>query len=297
MTEYGKRVIRLGTRKSRLAMAQTMLVAEAIKREAPELSVELVPLVTAGDRILDRSLVEFGGKGAFIMEFENAILEGKIDAAVHSAKDMPEKLADGLEISAVLPREDPRDVLVTVKGREVLNAPAVIGTGSLRRQVQIGGRMQAVCRLLRGNVNTRLEKLYVGEYDGILLAAAGLKRLGLFDDRRFSFEPLPEKEFIPAGGQAIIAVESKENSDFSELLKKINDTETAISLKTEREVLRLLGAGCNAAVGVYSFMEDERLIVKLMDMTEKGIVRREAAGKPEEYLAVAEKLTEGLFHE
>ena len=187
-----KKVIRLGTRKSPLAMAQARLAAEAIERAFPELTAELVPIVTRGDRILDRPLVEFGGKGAFISEFERALLEGRIDGAVHSAKDMPEELAKGLVIAAALPREDAGDVLVTVKGRPLPDGPFLVGTGSPRRQVQIGEMRNARCALLRGNIQTRLNKLREGEYDAILLAAAGLKRMGLLSDPEFSFERLPE---------------------------------------------------------------------------------------------------------
>ncbi|MFQ8696594.1 MAG: hydroxymethylbilane synthase [Alitiscatomonas sp.] len=175
-----KKVIRLGTRKSPLAMAQARLAAEAIERAFPELTAELVPIMTRGDRILDRPLVEFGGKGAFISVFERTLLEGRIDGAVHSAKDMPEELAKGLVIAAALPREDAGDVLVTVKGRPLPDGPLLVGTGSPRRQVQIGEMRNARCALLRGNIQTRLNKLREGEYDAILLAAAGLKRMGLF---------------------------------------------------------------------------------------------------------------------
>lgn len=288
------RTIRLGTRKSRLAMAQTMLVAEAMKQAEPGLSVEIVPIVTTGDRILDRALTEFGGKGVFISEFESSILDGSIDAAVHSAKDMPGELSDGLTVAAVLPREDAEDVLVTVKNRPVLRNPMVIGTGSLRRQLQIQERKDAVCRLLRGNVNTRLEKLYAGDYDGIILARAGLKRLGLFDDPRFTFEILPAQEFIPAGGQAIIAVEAPENSVFTDLFGKINDRNTAVSLKAERETLRLLGAGCNEAVGVFSCMQGDQFVMELFRQTETGAVRRKITGSPDDYMKLAEELTRGL---
>ena len=183
-----KKVIRLGTRKSPLAMAQARLAAEAIERAFPELTAELVPIVTRGDRILDRPLVEFGGKGAFISEFERALLEGRIDGAVHSAKDMPEELAKGLVIAAALPREDAGDVLVTVKGRPLPDGPFLVGTGSPRRQVQIGEMRNARCALLRGNIQTRLNKLREGENDAILLAAAGLKRMGLLSDPEVSFE-------------------------------------------------------------------------------------------------------------
>lgn len=291
------RVIRLGTRKSRLAMAQTELVSEAIRRAEPGIRVEIVPIVTTGDRILDRALLGVGGKGAFVTEFELAILEGRIDAAVHSAKDMPAELMEGLSVAAVLPREDPRDVLVTVKGRgEGLTAGApVIGTGSLRRQVQIAERVPgAVCRLLRGNVNTRLQKLLDGEYDGIILAAAGLKRLGLLEDARFVFEYLPEEEFIPAGGQGIIAVEGRRDSEFMELFEAVNDRAAETCLRAEREVLRLLGTGCNEAVGVYSCFQDGGLRIRLMKQTEERIVRREVFGDAGSFLRLAEGLTEGL---
>ena len=153
-----KKVIRLGTRKSPLAMAQARLAAEAIERAFPELTAELVPIVTRGDRILDRPLVEFGGKGAFISEFERALLEGRIDGII-----LPEELAKGLVIAAALPREDAGDVLVTVKGRPLPDGPFLVGTGSPRRQVQIGEMRNARCALLRGNIQTRLNKLREGE--------------------------------------------------------------------------------------------------------------------------------------
>lgn len=294
MVEKQGRVIRIGTRKSRLAMAQTMLAARALEEAEPGLKAEIVPLTTKGDRILDRSLVEFGGKGAFVAEFEQALLEGKIDAAVHSAKDMPMELAGGLFVSAVLEREDPRDVFVTVKGRSIQNSPMIVGTGSLRRQIQIKERKNCICKLLRGNVNTRLEKLCEGQYDGILLAAAGLLRLGLLKDERFSFEFLPETEFIPAGGQAIIAIEAREDSEFNGLFQKINHIPTEYSLRAEREVLRLLGAGCNEAIGVYSFIEGESLFMKLMREQMGKTVRCAAEGEPQEYRALARKLVKSL---
>lgn len=295
MTGEGRgRTIRLGTRKSRLAMAQTMLVADAMKQAEPGLSVEIVPIVTTGDKILDRALTEFGGKGVFISEFESSILEGTIDAAVHSAKDMPGELSDGLTVAAVLPREDAEDVLVTVKDRPVLRSPMVIGTGSLRRKLQILERKEAVCRLLRGNVNTRLEKLYEGDYDAIILARAGLKRLGLFEDPRFSFEILPARDFIPAGGQAIIAVEASVHSEFADLFEKINDPDSSVSLKAERATLRLLGAGCNEAVGVFSYMKEGKFVMQLFLQTEEGAIRRQVTGSPDDYAELAEKLTRGL---
>ncbi len=288
------RTIRLGTRKSKLAMAQTMLVAEAMKQAEPGLQVEIVPIVTTGDKILDRALTEFGGKGMFISEFEEAILSGTIDVAVHSAKDMPTELLEGLEISAVLPRADAADVFVTVKGRAIDREPMVVGTGSLRRQLQIKERMNVECKLIRGNVNTRLDKLYNGEYDAVILAAAGLERLNFYEDERFEFVPLPAREFTPAGGQAIIAVEGRCNSEFADLFEKINDHDAWLSLNAERLVLKTLNAGCHEAIGVYSYMEDDAFTMMIMKQMNDELVRRTVCGLPEDYPKLVKRLTDGL---
>lgn len=292
--ERKPRVIRLGTRKSKLAMAQTRMAAEAMKQAEPGLTVEIVPVVTTGDRILDRSLTEFGGKGVFISEFEEGILSGRFDAAVHSAKDMPMELAKGLEVSAVLPRADAEDVFVTVRNRQITNQPMVIGTGSLRRQLQILERKDGICRLIRGNIDTRLGKLYDGEYDAVILAAAGLSRLGLFHDERFSYEYLPVNEFVPAGGQAIIAIESKIDSEFHDLFAAVNHEPTALSLKAEREVLKCLGAGCNEAVGVYSYLQDGELVLQLLKETENGLERRKVRGAAGDCTKLVKELVRGF---
>ena len=188
-------------------------------------------------------------------------------------------------------------MLVTVKGRPLPDGPLLVGTGSPRRQVQIGEMRNARCALLRGNIQTRLNKLREGEYDAILLAAAGLKRMGLFSAPEFSFERLPEKEFIPAGGQGIIAVESREHTEFSHVFAAINDPAAFRSLAAERLVLKRLGAGCTGAVGVYSYSENGSFHIKLMKGTESGVLRREISGAPEEYEALAAAVTEGLDHE
>ena len=294
MSNTSGRTIRLGTRKSKLAMAQTMMVAEAMKQEEPGIQVEIVPVVTTGDKILDRSLTEFGGKGVFISEFEEGIKEGRFDAAVHSAKDMPMELLEGLEVAATLPRADVEDVFVTVKGRAITNDPMVIGTGSLRRQLQIAERKNGICKLIRGNIDTRLNKLYEGEYDAIILAAAGLKRLGLFTDERFEFEILPANEFTPAGGQAIIAIEAKKDSEFADLFDAINHKPSSLALNAERKVLELLNAGCNEAVGVYSYMKGDQFVIQLLRETESGLVRCEVIGNPQDYREMAAILVDHL---
>ena len=174
--------LRIGTRKSRLAMVQTEIVREVILAHFPFLEIEIVPMSTKGDKILDRSLTSFGGKGVFTKELEGALLKGEIDLAVHSAKDMPMEFPKGLTVGAVLSREDASDVMVTTDGTPIRDMipGSVIGTSSLRRQIQIRQmNPQVKVKLLRGNVQTRLEKLKSGQYDGILLAAAGLNRLGI----------------------------------------------------------------------------------------------------------------------
>ena len=252
--------LRIGTRKSRLAMVQTEIVREEILAHFPFLEIEIVPMSTKGDKILDRSLTSFGGKGVFTKELEEALLKGEIDLAVHSAKDMPMEFPKGLALGAVLSREDASDVLVTTDGTSVRNmAPgSVIGTSSLRRQIQIRQmNPQVKVKLLRGNVQTRIEKLKSGQYDGILLAAAGLKRLGICgEDQNLYFEHLPMEQFVPAAGQGILAVEIRQG-ELTEIMKAIHSVETEAELTAEREFLTILGGGCNAPCGAHCRLDTD----------------------------------------
>lgn len=267
--------IRIGTRKSALAVAQANLVAEALKRTGTGLSAELVLKQTEGDRILDKPLLEFGGKGVFVTEFEQALLRGEIDFAVHSAKDLPMELEEGLGIVAVLERGDPRDVLVTPASSDLSGKKEIIiGTSSLRRKIQIEEIGTAMwpgalvrCENLRGNVQTRLSKLMEGSYDGILLAAAGLKRLGLWGDSRYDYHCFDCQTFISAGGQGILAVEGRLDSGLEAVVKHIEDEEARMCLSLERKILRRLNAGCHEPIGVYSR-------IKGGDMEILGISRR-----------------------
>lgn len=267
--------IRIGTRRSALAVAQANLVAEALKRTGAGLSAELVLKQTEGDRILDKPLLEFGGKGVFVTEFEQALLRGEIDFAVHSAKDLPMELEEGLGIVAVLERGDPRDVLVTPASSDLSGKKEIIiGTSSLRRKIQIEEIGTAMwpgalirCENLRGNVQTRLSKLMEGSYDGILLAAAGLKRLGLWEDSRFDYHCFDCETFIPAGGQGILAVEGRLDSGLESVVKSIEDEEARLCLSLERKILRHLNAGCHEPIGVYSR-------IKAGDLEVLGISRR-----------------------
>ncbi len=244
--------IRVGTRGSRLARRQTELLISAVQRAYPGIQCETVIIQTKGDQILNRPLQEFGGKGVFVTELEQLIAAGEIDCAVHSAKDMPMELARGQDIVCVLPRSDVRDVLITRKDRLVSREhKPLIGTGSLRRRAQIG-RLYPHAQFcgIRGNIDTRLEKLRGGACDGIVLAAAGLARAGLDREADLSYTYFEPQDVIPAGGQAFIAVEGlRGHLDF---WRRVGDGQAAQELAVERYVMQKLGAGCHEAVGVYA---------------------------------------------
>lgn len=258
-------LIRLGTRGSALALAQTDLVINEINKKYPEIICEKVILHTTGDKILNEPLVAFGGKGVFVTEFEDALLSRKIDLAVHSAKDMPTEIPDGLQIAGVLSREDARDVLITLRGHHLKEKDKIIiGTGSLRRQYQICELYQnATCKNLRGNVTTRLERLKEGLFDGIILAAAGIKRLHLEQSLEFEYRYLEYEEMIPSGGQGIIAVEGRKNDEISELITSLSDKSSFLELEIERLALNLLEAGCHEAVGVISTLKNQEITVSI----------------------------------
>lgn len=285
------RTIRVGTRTSALAVKQTELVMNAVRERFPESAFEPIALKTRGDRLPDVPLQEFGGKGAFVTEFEEALLRGEIDIAVHSAKDMPMELAPGLEIWAVLPREDIRDVLVSCKStsrHRVENG--VIGTGSLRRQLQIKALYPVECGLLRGNVPTRIGKLRNGDYDGILLAAAGLRRLGLERETDLRYRYLEPEEMLPAGGQGIIAVEGRAEDPLRGIFSRIGDNRAFTALETERYVLWRLQAGCHEAVGVLAEPEEESIQIRLMVEKEQKPCAGRIRGALADRFALADRL-------
>lgn len=254
--------IKIGTRKSKLALAQTNMVVNEIKKYFPSINIEVVHFTTKGDKVLNKPLINIGGKGVFVTEIEDALLNKEIDLAVHSAKDLPLKLQDNLTISAVLKRGNYRDTLVTVKGKEIdFSREIIIGTGSNRRKLAFKNLYpNAAFKDIRGNVDTRLNKLYNGEYDGIILAMAGLERLDLLSDSRFTFTPFDYKEFVPAPCQGIIAIESR-NNDLTEILSKINHKDTFYSFQTERHILNILNADCGMPLGAYSFVENNKINV------------------------------------
>ena len=270
-----KDTIRVGTRGSKLALVQTNMVIDVLKQQFPNLRFETVIIRTLGDKILDKPLQEIGGKGLFISELEEAMIKGEIDLAVHSAKDMPAELPQELGILGVLKREDPRDVLITRATTTLNDLPSiVIGTSSQRRQTQIEELYHnADCRPLRGNVDTRLRKLSEGEYDGIILAAAGIKRLQLYHEENFNYRYLEIIEMIPAAGQGIIAIEGKKEGIVSELVKAVSDKTAELELWLERKALELFMADCHEPVGVYSKVDGEEVTLWMMKR-QNGIVKK-----------------------
>lgn len=246
--------VRIGTRKSKLALAQTEMFANALKKRFDDIDTEIVCISTKGDKILDKPLAMIGGKGVFISELENALLNGEVDMAVHSAKDLPLELADGLEISSALKRGNYCDVLVTRKNEPIKNEEKfIVGTGSLRRRGFIKKQYPLVqIKDIRGNVDTRLGKLMNGDYDGIILAAAGLERLSLYNSEKYDVTPFEYSDFLPAPCQAIVVAESKTGSAISERLKEISHTETMLEFETERQIPKLLNADCGMPVGAFS---------------------------------------------
>lgn len=259
-------VIRIGTRKSRLALVQTYIVKEKIEKAFPDIRVELAEMSTKGDELLDRSLTSFGGKGVFTQELEEALLNGKIDLAVHSAKDMPMEFPEGLGIGAVLSRAAVEDVIVTCDGTPLRNLKpgSVVGTSSLRRELQIRKINPLVrIQMIRGNVQTRLRKLSEGQYDAIVLAAAGLERLELSESPDYHFEYLDTGRCLPAAGQAILAVESRDGH-LTEVLEKIHDPEAAVSLSAERAYLAAIGGSCNAPAAALSRLFGDTLHMEVL---------------------------------
>jgi hydroxymethylbilane synthase len=258
--------IRIATRKSPLALAQTRWVGERIREHAPHVVIEEVHLVTEGDRVLDKPLAKVGGKGLFVSEVEAALADGRADVAVHSMKDVPEALADGMILSAIPEREDPRDVLVTPHGGDLfsLEAGARVGTSSLRRAVQLHReRSDLAFRVLRGNVGTRLRKLDEGEVHAAVLALAGLKRLGLDADRKMVV--LPVEQSIPAVGQGALGIETKESAaDVRALLAPLEHRETRIAVECERAFLQRLHGSCTTPLAAHARIVEGRFRIDAM---------------------------------
>ncbi len=256
-----KRRIRIGTRESKLAIVQSNLVIYEIKKKFPDYEFELIGFKTQGDLLLDEKLDKIGGKGLFIKELENALLNHTIDMAVHSMKDMPAELPEGLTIAAVSKREDPRDALISWDGKTLdqLESQAVVGTSSVRREVQLQQlRHDLVMKTLRGNVPTRINKLENREYDAIILAMAGLKRLGLENKCVQCFEI---DQMIPAVGQGVLGIETRKGEDVEYLLESIHDEEAFLAVSAERAYLLKLNGNCSTPIAAHAVIEGNRMKV------------------------------------
>lgn len=274
-------LLRIATRKSDLALWQARHVAEKLESLATVSRVELVPMSTRGDEILDKSLQKIGGKGLFIKELETALQNGTADLAVHSMKDVPADMPEGFCIAAVLQRANPRDALVTVDGSGLHKVPegGCIGSSSLRRQAQLLAlRPDLVIKPLRGNVNTRLAKLQQGQYDAIVLASAGLTRLGMAAQIAEEFDPA---HMLPAAAQGVLGIECLQHrDDLRELLGQLEDAATRATTLAERAVARKLQASCQSPVASYATIAGQELTLEALVATDDGqtIIRETATG-------------------
>ncbi len=273
--------IRIATRQSPLALWQANYVKDALMAAHPGLQVELVTMVTRGDVILDTPLAKVGGKGLFVKELEIAMLEGRADLAVHSMKDIPVDFPDGLGLVTICEREDPRDAFVSNTYAKIEDLPsgAIVGTCSLRRQCQLkAARPDLVIKELRGNVGTRLSKLDAGEYDAIILAAAGLKRLELESRIRSFIEP---EQSLPAVGQGAVGIECRvDDQRVRALLAPLNHADTADRVRCERAMNLTLQGGCQVPIGSYALLEGDTIWLRALVGEPDGsqIVRGEIRG-------------------
>lgn len=290
--------IRIATRQSPLALWQANYVKDALMAAHPGLKVELVTMVTRGDVILDTPLAKVGGKGLFVKELEVAMLEGRADLAVHSMKDVPVDFPQGLGLVTICEREDPRDAFVSNTYAKIDDLPsgAVVGTCSLRRQCQLkAARPDLVIKELRGNVGTRLSKLDAGEYDAIILAAAGLKRLGLESRIRSFIEP---EQSLPAVGQGAVGIECRLNDQrVRELLVPLNHTDTADRVRCERAMNLTLQGGCQVPIGSYALLDGDEIWLRALVGEPDGsqIVRGEIRGPRSEAEQLGITLAEQLL--
>ncbi len=268
------REIRIATRKSALALWQAEHVKARLELAHPGLKVSLVPMVSRGDKLLDAPLAKIGGKGLFVKELETALLENEADIAVHSMKDVPMDFPAGLGLFCICEREDPRDAFVSnsFDSLDALPAGSVVGTSSLRRQAQILARRPDLkIQFLRGNVNTRLAKLDAGEYDAIILAAAGLIRLGFAARIRAS---ISVEDSLPAGGQGAVGIECRRaDTEIHALLAVLNHHETALRVTAERALNKRLNGGCQVPIACYAVLEGEQLWLRgLVGQPDGGVL-------------------------
>jgi hydroxymethylbilane synthase len=292
------RRVRIGTRGSQLALRQAEEIAAGLRRAWPRIEVELVPIRTSGDRLATAHLAEVGGKGLFVQEIDGALREGRVDLAVHSLKDLPGERPRDLILAAFPRREDPRDVLMAVAPTtmDTLPAGARVGTSSLRRSVQLLARRPDVAAVpIRGNVDTRLRKLRQGEYDALVLAAAGLRRLGLMDATATLLGP---EEMLPAVGQGTLGVEARaDDAEILALAAPLTDGETRTVTLAERAFLEAVGGTCTTPLAAYARWAGDRLRLDAFVATPDGarVMRDGEVGDPQMPEALGRRLAGRLL--
>lgn len=289
--------LRIATRQSPLAMWQAEYVQSRLQQLHPDLTVELVPMTTQGDKILGTPLTKIGGKGLFVKELEQAMLEGRADIAVHSMKDVPYQFPEGLELKVICEREDPTDAFVSNKYHNLDDLPcgANVGTSSLRRKIQLlKARPDLKITDLRGNVGTRLSKLDDGNYDAIVLASAGLKRLGLAERIRSQFEP---ELMLPAPGQGAVGIEARINDpELDAILKPLQDDTTSLRVLAERTITKTLQASCQVPVAAFATIDNDTLSLRaLVGGIDQQIIEASAEGPAQDALAIGQKVSQELL--
>jgi len=293
-----RKLIKLGTRKSLLALTQSTMIKKLIENQHPGVTVELVKIVTKGDKILDVPLAKVGGKGLFVKEIEEAMLRGEIDMAVHSMKDVPAELPAELVMGVVPKREDPRDAFIANQYKSVHDLPmgAKVGTSSLRRRSQLAHlRPDLVIEDLRGNLDTRLRKLDEGLYDAIILAAAGLNRLGLAERATAFFSPA---EMLPAVAQGALGIElRRDDQELLDGLAFLDDSPTSVAVAVERSFLHRLEGGCQVPLGCFAELLDQQVSATglVASVDGKEIIRKTVSGAPERAVELGRELAEGLL--
>ena len=289
--------IRIATRESQLALWQANEVARLLKYHHPELEIDIIGMTTQGDRFLQASLASAGGKGLFVKELEQSLIDGNTDIAVHSMKDVPFALPRGLDIHAILPREDPRDAFVSNRYTTLQDLPpnAVVGTSSSRRECQLRAhRDDLEIKPLRGNVNTRLAKLDDGHYDAIILASAGLKRLGLADRIQ---DYIDITLSLPAIGQGAIGIECRDDDQTTRhLLSSLHDRVTALCVESERRISAALSASCHLPIAAHASQTHTRLELRALvgHPTGKQVLRAEGHGAVKDAMQISTNVIDQL---
>lgn len=279
--------LRIGSRESKLAVKQSNMVIEEIRKNHKDIDIELITMKTTGDIILDKTLDKIGGKGLFLKELDKALIEDRTDISVHSLKDMPMDLDENMPIVAYLERENPLDVLILPKGKTTIDKTKPIGSSSKRRVIQLE-KLYPDCTFepVRGNLQTRLEKLDNGEFSALVLAYAGIKRLGLEDRIHKVFT---SEEIVPACGQGIIAVQGKTGKEYP-FLKELNDEKAEYEARCERAFVRELNGGCSLPISAFAVLDNDKINLKGFYADDNNYIIEELSGSKEDFEEIGIKL-------